>query len=212
MRVNVLMLLFAVIVTQDCLSHGLDDVAAVTDRDARYTGYRKAPPSPGQINPLEAPMGRIAPDSLTVERAMKDLLAGTSYTLTQGFTADPEIRVMLDARLPQHQRSLKHFSVMESLAIIAGNPWLLVVDPVHRMVSFELPYPYQDDPIVTKSGPHNGLKLLGFEESETKSEQIYPLSLSDNCKTISRDMTVAWPQRVYWCYPHAYNKRGQCRD
>ncbi|MCG7932883.1 MAG: hypothetical protein N0C88_01675 [Candidatus Thiodiazotropha lotti] len=157
-------------------------------------------------------MGRIAPDSLTVERAMKDLLAGTSYTLTQGFTADPEIRVMLDARLPQHQRSLKHFSVMESLAIIAGNPWLLVVDPVHRMVSFELPYPYQDDPIVTKSGPHNGLKLLGFEESETKSEQIYPLSLSDNCKTISRDMTVAWPQRVYWCYPHAYNKRGQCRD
>ncbi|ODB95189.1 hypothetical protein A3197_17675 [Candidatus Thiodiazotropha endoloripes] len=157
-------------------------------------------------------MGRIAPDSLTVERAMKDLLAGTSYTLTQGFTADPEIRVLLDARLPQHQRSLKHFSVMESLAIIAGNPWLLVVDPVHRMVSFELPYPYQDDPIVTKSGPHNGLKLLGFEESETKSEQIYPLSLSHNCKTISRDMTVAWPQRVYWCYPHAYNKRGQCRD
>jgi hypothetical protein len=25
-------------------------------------------------------------------------------------------------------------------------------------------------------------------------------------------MTVDWPQRVYWCYPHAYNKRGQCHD
>ncbi|MEW8439273.1 MAG: hypothetical protein AB2689_14095 [Candidatus Thiodiazotropha taylori] len=157
-------------------------------------------------------MGQIAPESLTVGRAMKDLLAGSSYILAEGFTSDPDIQVMLDARLPQHQRSLKHFSIKASLAILAGDPWLMVIDPVHRMVSFELPYPYQDDPVVIKSKLHNGLKLLGFEEPDAKSEQIIPVSLSDNCTTILRDMTVDWPQRVYWCYPHAYNKRGQCHD
>jgi hypothetical protein len=212
MRVKVLMLLIAAIFAQDCLSHGLDNVSAVTDSDARYTGYRKAPPSPGQVKPLDAPMGSISPKSLTVGRAMKNLLAGTSYILAQGFTADPEIHVLLEARLPQRQRSLKNFSIKDALSIIAGDPWLMVIDPVNRMVSFELPYPYQNDPVITESKPHNGMQLLGFDDVETTSSESAPISRSNNCMNISRDMTVEWRKRSYWCYPTAYSKRDLCHD
>lgn len=202
------MLLFAAIFTQDCLSHGLKDVGVVLYGENRYTGYRKSPPSPGQVKPLDAPIGHISPESLTVGRAMKDLLAGTSYILAQGFTADPEIDVLLDARLPQQQRSLKNLSIQDALSIIAGDPWLIVIDPVNRMVSFELPFPYQDDLIVAEYKTHNGLQLLGLDDVEG----VHPISLSNRCKTINRDMTVEWSKRIYWCYPRAYSKRDLCHD
>jgi conjugative transfer region protein (TIGR03748 family) len=195
---------------QSGFAHTDDVVSAGTDR--RYIGYREAPPSEGQIHPLKALMGLIGNDSLTIGRAMKDVLAGTGYLLAQPFSSDPHVTALLGARLPITQRNLRQLTVMEALQILAGDPWQLTLDPVHRLVSFELPAGYQQDPLRPFRKPNNGMVLLGFKDGVDEAVPTVPDHVHSNCSVITRDLTLDWDTRRYWCYPDGNENTGTCND
>ena len=183
MRITVLLLLLVGLFSQVCFAHGSKPAP---DLNQRYTGYRESPPSAGQLNPLNAPMSRISSKSLTISRAIKDVLVGTGYVLAQEFSTDPKVTALLDARLPLQQRTLDNLSVREALMILAGDPWQLALDPVHRLVSFELPISYQDEPVHTYRKPHNGMVLLGFDNTVAEEPTpFFPPALTVYCKTLS---------------------------
>ena len=210
MRIKLVCVLMGWCFVQSGFAHTDDAVTAGTDR--RYVGYREAPPSEGQIHPLKAPMGLIGNDSLTIGRAMKDVLAGTGYLLAQPFASDPQVTALFDARLPLQQRSLSRLTVLEALRILAGEPWQLTLDPVHRLVSFELPIGYEPAPPHPPRKPNNGLVLLGFTDDVETADPAVPDHLHEDCPVISRDLTLEWRARRYWCYPAAPGNTGDCHD
>ena len=208
MRIKLVCVLMGWCFVQGGFAHTNNAVSADTDR--RYIDYREAPPDPGQIHPLQAPMGLIRNDSLTIGRAMKDVLAGTGYLLAQAFASDPQVTALLDARLPLQQRSLTRLTVLEALRILAGEPWQVTLDPVHRLVSFELPIGYE--PVHPQRKPNNGLVLLGFTDDIEKAGPAVPDHLLTDCPVITRDLTLYWSARRYWCYPAARMNAGACHD
>jgi conjugative transfer region protein (TIGR03748 family) len=195
---------------QSGFAHMDDAVTAGTNR--RYVGYREAPPREGQIHPLKAPMGLIGSDSLTIGRAMRDVLAGTGYLLAQPFASDPQVTALWDARLPLQQRSLSRLTVLEALRILAGEPWHMTLDPVHRLVSFELPIGYEPQSVHPRRKPNNGMALLGFTDDIEKTGQAVPEYLHSNCPVITRDLTLDWSARRYWCYPDTHMSTRACHD
>jgi conjugative transfer region protein (TIGR03748 family) len=210
MRIKLVCVLMGWCFVQSGFAHTDNAVSAGTDR--RYIGYREAPPREGQIHPLKAPMGLIRNDSLTIGRAMKDVLAGSGYLLAHPLASDPQVMALLDARLPLQQRDLRQLTVLEALRILAGEPWQVTLDPVHRLVSFELPIGYEPEPVHLERKLNNGLALLGFTDDIETTRPAVPEHLHADCPVITRDLTLDWSVRRYWCYPDPYANTGACHD
>ena len=77
----------------------------------------------------------------SVGQAMHVWLRGTGYRLSN-MHPDQNVYQLLQLSLPEVHRKLGTVSIEEGLKALAGDPWELVVDPVHRMVSFRLPDAY----------------------------------------------------------------------
>lgn len=77
----------------------------------------------------------------TVGQAMHVWLRGTGYRLSN-MHPDQNVYQLLQLSLPEVHRKLGTVSIEEGLKALAGDPWELVIDPVHRMVSFRLPDAY----------------------------------------------------------------------
>ncbi|MCU7886608.1 MAG: hypothetical protein KZQ82_20665 [Candidatus Thiodiazotropha sp. (ex Lucinoma annulata)] len=192
------------IITMPCLAHSPENTTQLIST-GRYIGYRETPDAPGLIDPLQGSMHEILSSSQTIGSAMGDVLIGTGYIMAIESASDPEVQSLYRASLPLLQRDLNHHSVLDALRILAGKPWQFVIDPVHRMISFELPYPYQKDaPSPSRyQSYHSGLVLLGFEEPTTdEAPKAHSKNiLSNDCQFITRDLTKMWETRKYWCYP-----------
>ncbi len=77
-------------------------------------------------------------DIRTVGEAVEDLLKGSGYRLLSAQLAE-SYRVHLFALpLPDVQRQLGPITRRDALEIVSGEAFRLVVDPVYRLVSFEL--------------------------------------------------------------------------
>ena len=75
---------------------------------------------------------------ITVGEAITLLLDGSGYRLLSAKLADP-YRVMLFAMpLPEVQRSLGPVSLRQALQLLSGPAFRPVIEPVYRLVSFEL--------------------------------------------------------------------------
>ena len=61
---------------------------------------------------------------------------------------DQNVYQLLQLSLPEVHRKLGTVSIEEGLKALAGDPWELVIDPVHRMVSFRLPNAYAQPMLV----------------------------------------------------------------
>jgi len=79
----------------------------------------------------------------TVGAAIQNLLLNSGYRLAKASHTDPYMHVLMDAQLPEVQRDLGPISLRNALTVLAGKPWRLVVDPVHRLVSFDLKKSYR---------------------------------------------------------------------
>jgi conjugative transfer region protein (TIGR03748 family) len=86
----------------------------------------------------------------TVGQAMQIWLRGTGYRLT---LTHPDLNVyqLLQLGLPNVHRTLGTVSIESGLKALAGDPWELVIDPVHRLVSFSLPPGYAQPMLATSS-------------------------------------------------------------
>lgn len=88
----------------------------------------------------------------SVGQAMHVWLKGTGYRLSN-MHPDQNVYQLLQLSLPEVHRKLGTVSIEEGLKALAGDPWELVVDPVHRMVSFRLPDAYAQPMLVMPATP-----------------------------------------------------------
>jgi type IV pili sensor histidine kinase/response regulator len=74
----------------------------------------------------------------TTGEAIRHLLARSGYALAAPEAADPALTALLALPRPAVQRELGPVTVQAGLETLAGPAYCLVVDHVHRLVSFEL--------------------------------------------------------------------------
>lgn len=79
----------------------------------------------------------------TVHAGLSQLLAGSGWQLAQLSNADPNILRLYQQPYPDFKRTLNPMTLGAALQYIAGNAWDLVVDPVNKLISFQLAARYR---------------------------------------------------------------------
>ena len=74
----------------------------------------------------------------TISDAANYLLQFSGYSLVTENNLIPEARQLMTLPLPQADRNLGPLSLKDGLLTLVGNPFGLLVDPVHRLISFRL--------------------------------------------------------------------------
>jgi len=104
----------------------------------RYTAVY-AIPTNAQREPLQAIVTIEFPDDIqTVGQAVNTLLADTGYGLTDVLNWDVEVFPLLNHSIPRVQREFGPLTVLDAIETLVGPAFEVVVDPVHREVSFML--------------------------------------------------------------------------
>jgi len=97
-----------------------------------------AVPTEAQRNPLEAIVTVEFPEAVTtVGHAVRHVLVGTGYDLSDSLHWDVEVFDLVNYPLPQIQRTLGPLSVLDVLDVLIGASFRVVVDPVQRQIAFE---------------------------------------------------------------------------
>ena len=104
----------------------------------RYSAVIPEPTS-AQKNPLKTLVKIRFPHQIRkVGQAINYLLKRSGYRLTPVQISDPAQRILLQLPLPEIHRDIGPMPLYKALSTLAGEPYLLVVDPVHRLVGFDL--------------------------------------------------------------------------
>ncbi|WP_210023981.1 hypothetical protein [Methylocaldum sp. RMAD-M] len=113
----------------------LDPIRVQTGRYSVVT----ARPSAEQVNPLLMVIDvRLPRDIFTVRDAAEYLLRHSGYRLADPDEHGPKVQVLLNQTVPDVQRHLGPLTVQDALRVLGGPAFRLQVDPVHRVVSYEL--------------------------------------------------------------------------
>lgn len=128
---------------------GIASAKAFTEYPSRYTRIDPQV-TPSQNNILGYKRKRTFPRKSvkTVGQAMRIWLRGTGYNLASAHP-DRNVYQLLQLDLPNVHRTLGTVSIESGLKALAGDPWELVIDPVHRLVSFSLPAGYAQPMLAT---------------------------------------------------------------
>ncbi len=96
--------------------------------------------SPSQINPLLMTVQFKFPDSVaTVGDAVAYALRYSGYRLVALDKQSSVLKAVLSQPLPISDRDIGPLSLKTALVVLVGQPvFTLVMDPVHRVVNFEL--------------------------------------------------------------------------
>jgi len=125
------------------LAVGLAQAQPGEIQTGRYT-VLAAVATAAQADPLQAlirlELSRARP--LTVADALGRALQGSGYRLAAPDAADPLLAQLLTQPLPASQRRLGPMTLERTLKVLAGSAWRLVIDRLHRRVSFEAAAPY----------------------------------------------------------------------
>ena len=113
-----------------------DNIASV--QVGRYSSISTAP-TLAQMDLLSSVVEVTFPTSITtVNAALSSLLLNSGYAMADLSSSDPNLPTLLKQPLPLAHRTLGPITLRTALQVLAGTPWDLVVDPVNRLVSFEL--------------------------------------------------------------------------
>lgn len=89
----------------------------------------------------------------TVGEAVNTLLDRSGYRLVYGAQGDPALPTLLALPLPQVHRNIGPIRLRDALQALAGSSWILVEDPVNRLIGYDLDPRFSapgDAPGVTK--------------------------------------------------------------
>lgn len=102
-----------------------------------------------QIDPLRAIVSVDYPESVrSIRDATRYTLHSIGYSLVeQGERTAPELQTLLDAPLPIVQRQIHQVPVSEVLRALGGIGYVLVVDHIHRLVTFDPKPIYAELPV-----------------------------------------------------------------
>ncbi len=143
MRIGLLMLIM--LITGKVMAHSSVQADAYLMVD-RYVSV-STKPSDIQTDLLSVLVTfKFGTDVQTVGAAMQQLLINSGYRLADLRTSDPNLPVLLDAQLPQVHRSIGPITLRDALTTLAGSSWVMVTDPVHRLITFDLKSIYQAKP------------------------------------------------------------------
>ena len=133
------------------LFSGIASAKSFVEYPSRYTRIDPQV-TPSQNNILSYKRKRAFPHKSvsTVGQAMRIWLRGTGYSLAY-MHPDQNVYQLLQLSLPNVHRTLGTVSIESGLKALAGDPWELVIDPVHRLVSFSLPAGYAQPMLATSS-------------------------------------------------------------
>lgn len=95
---------------------------------------------------------QFPPGVTTVGDALDVLLERSGYRLAYGAGADPNLPTLMQLPLPQVHRSLGPIRLRDALQALAGGAWVLVEDPVNRLVCFDLDVRYRAVKAPTEGG------------------------------------------------------------
>lgn len=112
-----------------------------TSQDVPIGRYQSitAGPTAVQVDLLERMIMHQFPDDVrTVGEAVHELLEGSGYRLLSAELAATERVHLFALPLPDVQRRLGPITLHEALELLSGEAFRLVVEPVYRLVSFEL--------------------------------------------------------------------------
>jgi type IV pili sensor histidine kinase/response regulator len=104
---------------------------------ARYSVIQPSP-TPGQQDLLavSAPL-HIPNDINTVGGALEWVIEGSGLRLADPNRLSPDVKHMLNLPLPNAHRQFQALPLKDVLALLAGPAFVLVHDPVHRLLAFE---------------------------------------------------------------------------
>ena len=119
-----------------CLSLPVVSWAQELAQTGRYTTVATWP-TEAQKNPLsEIVIVRFPETVMTVGDAMRNVLSRTGYALRD--SANVEVVGLLGRPLPEIQRMLGPMAISVALETLAGPAFRMNIDPVRRLVEFEL--------------------------------------------------------------------------
>lgn len=127
------------------MAHGVV-AAASADRYtiSRYTTIDTTPEL-RQSNPLLTVVSySFPPTVVTVGQAINYTIEQTGYTLASMTNLPESTKVMLTLPLPSVQRKFSYVTVQSALKTLAGDAFILLVDPIHRVITF-VPFLHDDD-------------------------------------------------------------------
>ena len=81
---------------------------------------------------------RFPESVISVGDSMKYLLQTTGFSLVQDKAAYPFAYQMMQRPLPGSDRDFGPMTVKSGLQTLAGNNFQLIIDPVHRLISYRL--------------------------------------------------------------------------
>ncbi len=92
-----------------------------------------------QVDLLSSMVELELPEQInTVGQAISYLLDGSGYRLLSAKLAEPYRVFLFGFPLPKVQRQLGPLSLRQALELLGGPAFRLVIDPVYRLVTFEL--------------------------------------------------------------------------
>ncbi len=104
----------------------------------RYSAVEPEPTT-GQESPLLTLVTIKYPRQVnTVGQALSYTLKRSGYRLAPQHANDPNMMVLFKLPLPEVHRQLGPMTVKQVLNTLSGSAFMLVTDPVHRYISFEL--------------------------------------------------------------------------
>ncbi len=112
-----------------------------TDSLIQTDRYSAVEPEPtlGQEAPLQTIVTLKYPRQVrNVGQAISYTLKRSGYRLAPQWASDPTLSVLMQLPLPEVHRTLGPMTVKKVLSTLAGSAYVLVTDPVHRYISFEV--------------------------------------------------------------------------
>jgi len=92
-----------------------------------------------------------APHISTVGDAVHYLLRHSGYQLAAPESTDPAMAVLLNQLLPKVHRQLGPMTLQTMLSTLSGSAYRVVVDPLNRLIAFDLAPHYQQPNTTTTS-------------------------------------------------------------
>ena len=107
-------------------------------RVGRYSQLSTVP-SPGQADPLQTVISVTFPqDIVTIGAALHHVLVRSGWQIASHEASDPTFASLAALMLPAAQRTLGPITLIDALAVLCGEAYTIVVDPVHRLIACEL--------------------------------------------------------------------------
>ena len=121
-------------------------------------------------------------DAYSVQEGLEQLLQGSGWALAGADNADPQIWRLYRQPWPDNKRSINPMPLSQALSWVAGDGWSLVVDPVNRLVSFEINVRYAARPTPTAAtvanAPANSAPLTATGTTRVSPSPYDPYATS----------------------------------